>query len=84
MSLKITSITRVNPAPCQHFRITVDDNGTARSKEFDLTQLPDLLDQFDEFPGGVRGALVLAWAIDRRKRGASVAQLINVEIESVI
>lgn len=84
MSLKITSITRVNPAPCVHFEITVNDNGTIRSKIFDINQIDTLLDEFGDFPGGARGALLIAWAIDRRKRGATNAQLLNVEIESVI
>ncbi len=84
MSLIITSIKRVYAAPCQHFEITANNNGIVRSKLFYLDDLDAILDQFNDFPGGARGALLLAWIVDRRKRGASVAQLIDVEIESVI
>ena len=84
MSLKITSVVRVSPAPCNHFLVTVNDDGNVRSKVFSVEQMTELFTQFDEFPGGARGALVLAWIKDRRDRGASLAQLVNVEIESVI
>jgi len=84
MSLQITSITRQSTAPCNHFLITVNDNGTTRSKAFSLSELDTIFDRFESFPGGARGALLLAWAIDRRARGATNTQLLNVEIESVI
>ena len=84
MSLKITSVTRVSPAPCQHFEVTADNNGTIRSKVFSREELDAILDQFSDFPGGARGALLLAWIVDRRKRGATLAQLTDIEIESVI
>lgn len=84
MSLKITSITRVNPSPCMHFDITVDDNGVIRNKILSLDEFNKLLDTFTGFPGGARGALAMAWAVDRRARGATLAQLVNVEIESTI
>lgn len=84
MSLKITSAVRQGPAGCSHYLITANDNGTTRSKLFSVAQIQALLDSFDAFPGGRRGVLLLAWAQDRLDRGATLAQLVNVEIESVI
>jgi hypothetical protein len=81
MSLKITSIVRNGPAGCGHFNVTANDNGTVTTKQLTLPQIAAL---FSGFPGGNRGALLLAWAQDRLDRGATPAQLVNVEIESVI
>lgn len=84
MSLKITSAVRQGSVGCGHYLVTVNDNGTTRSKLFSIDQMNTLFSQFDDFPGGARGALILAWIKDRRDRGATLAQLVNVEIESVI
>jgi len=74
MSLRITNAVRINPAPCQHYRVTIDEDGVARTVNISLDELRRA---FDSFEYGPKGALVLAWARYRLSQGATVASLLN-------
>ena len=74
MSLSITNAVRINPAPCQHFRLTIDEDGVTRTMNISLD---DLRRAFDSFDYGPTAALVLAWARYRLSQGATLASLLN-------
>jgi len=74
MSLSITNAVRINPAPCQHFRLTIDEDGVARTVNISLDELKWAFENFDYGP---TAALVLAWARYRLSRGATLATLLN-------
>jgi len=77
MALKITSIERGLPAPCQHYRVTIDDAGVTRSATVTLN---DLRDRNEWAEHGPVAALVLLWARYKLEKGATVASLVNVVI----
>jgi len=74
MSLSITNAVRVNPAPCQHYRVTIDEDGVARTVNISLDELRAA---FESFEYGPKAALVLAWARYRLSQGATLASLLN-------
>jgi len=74
MSLSITNAVRINPAPCQHYRLRIDQDGVARTVN---VALDDLKRAFDDFEYGPTAALVLAWARYRLSQGATLASLLN-------
>ena len=74
MSLRITNVVRINPAPCQHFRITIDEDGVTRTVNMSLDELQRAFESFDYGP---TAALVLAWARYRLSQGATLASLLN-------
>ena len=74
MTLSITNAVRINPAPCQHFRLTIDEDGVARAVNISLDELRQAFDSFDYGP---TAALVLAWARYRLSQGATLASLLN-------
>ena len=75
MAITITGVTRVNPPPCQHWTITVNDNGVSRSA---VRNVADVRQMFEAFPGDFKEALVLAYILYRIDiTGESPSQLIN-------
>lgn len=75
MAITITAITRVNAPPCQHWNITVNDNGVTRSAE---RHVPQVRAMFEAFPGGFKEALVLAYILYRLDiSGETLAQIVN-------
>lgn len=74
MSLRITNAVRINPAPCQHYRVTIDQDGVTRTINI---ALDDLRAAFDDFEYGPTTALILAWARYRLSQGATLASLLN-------
>lgn len=79
MSLKIISVERVNPAPCAHWLVVVDDDGVKTERvihanEFEAMRAPD-------FPG-VRGDMAMQFVLDQHRKGAELKDLVDVEIES--
>ena len=74
MSLRITNAVRINPAPCQHYRVTIDEDGVTRTVNISLDELRQAFDSFDYGP---TAALVLAWARYRLSQGATLASLLN-------
>ena len=42
MAVTITSITRINPAPCGHFRLTADINGRTATRDVTLDSISDI------------------------------------------
>lgn len=77
MAIKITNIERINTAPCKHFRITVDEDGVSRTFQMSRGQMEE---SFETFPGKHKGALVLGWVRYRLEQGATLQDLLNVEI----
>lgn len=77
MSIKITDIQRLNPAPCTHWLVTVDEDGVSRTFRIS-TQ--DFQSAFEDFPGKHKGALVLGWVRYRLEQGATLQDLLNVVI----
>lgn len=74
MSLRITNAVRINPAPCQHYRVTIDEDGVSRSVNISLD---DLRQAFDGFEYGPKAVLVIAWARYRLSQGATLASLLG-------
>lgn len=74
MSLRITNAVRINPAPCQHYRVTIDEDGVERTANISLDELKQA---FDDFEYGPKAALVIAWARYRLSQGATLASLLN-------
>lgn len=75
MAVKIVAIRRLNPAPCQHFELTVNVDGTTRTV---VIHREDVLRQLNDFePGGYLGALVLAWLRYKLERGAKLEELVG-------
>lgn len=74
MALKLIAAQRVNPAPCRHFRLTVEEDGVERSFELNAD---DLRSTFEDFPGRHKGALILGWIRYRLEQGATLASLID-------
>ena len=78
MSLKITSATK-GAGACQHYTVTIDEDSVTRTVRLSVAELQDWLDTVvGEHPPGV--LLALAWASYKRKKGATLASLLNVEI----
>ena len=74
MALSITAITRVQPPPCQHFRVTIDEDGVTRTvwlHQEDVTQM------FRNAEHGPKGTLVLAWLRHKLAQGATLPSLVG-------
>lgn len=78
MSLKITNIQRVNPAPCDHYNVTVDVDGVSKVREIDLSQIKDAIQGQDKEEQ--IETLILSWAAYKLTHGSVPADLMNVEI----
>lgn len=89
MSLKITSIGWQNAhPPCNHLKITINDNGDVHDIPWSLTE-----DQILEMAQGIREylglpvgmeaeALCILWAtVMIKKRGFTAVQCTNVELD---
>jgi hypothetical protein len=80
MAVTVTSITKKSSGQCQHYVVVVDDNGTERSVE---TSLPEILNEFQEFQGGYKMALLLAWLrYQREVLGLTPAQMVGKTVVS--
>jgi hypothetical protein len=77
MSLRIRNAVRINPAPCQHYRLTIEEDGVSRTVEISFDELRQA---FEDFAYGPKAALVLAWARYRLSQGATLASLLDQEI----
>ena len=42
MAVSITSIARINPAPCRHFRITANVNGRTVTRDLSIDDLSNV------------------------------------------
>jgi len=82
MALKILSITRTSPAPCDHYEIIAEVDGATRTKIIQGANVAEALDDF-EF-GGYKGALVLAWMRYQLANGATKNDLLNVDIAPIV
>jgi hypothetical protein len=76
MALTITALQRRSPAPCQHFVLTIDDDGVSRAVEITA----ELIDQVEA--GNIadlpfRLVLVLLWMRWKRQHGATIASLVG-------
>ena len=74
MSLSITAITRVQPAPCQHFLVTIDEDGVSRTMALHRNAMVQL---FDDAEYGPKGTLVLTWLGYKLKQGATLPSLVG-------
>jgi hypothetical protein len=76
MALRITQASRGGPG-CDHYRITVTDDGTPRTFGFtwDAAQLRDRLEDLHPTV-----ALVLLWIRYKLSKGATPASLVGVDI----
>lgn len=74
MAIKIVSAVRLNPAPCKHYVVTIEDDGVRR--EF-RTSLPELREALEET---TKKDLVLGWIKYKVEKGATLSSLINVVI----
>ena len=78
MALKITNIQRVNPAPCDHYNVTVDVEGVSKVRQVQLQQIKDVIQGQDK--NEQIETLVLSWVAYRLTHGSVPADLLNVEI----
>ena len=84
MSVKITSIERINGPHCNHFFVTVNTDGvedTIRTSEDEMAALiVDLRDVKGDM--NVNSFMALIWAAWKvYKRGASKAFILNLDID---
>lgn len=80
MAISITNIERVNPNPCNHFRVTVNEDGTTRST---IISRDDLLAALDQFDGGYKRAILYGWiAYQVRQNNATINSLIGQTVVS--
>lgn len=77
MALSITSMSRVHPAPCDHWEITLDIDGNTVTK---IKTSAEILEELDDFPGGHRGALVAGWIRYQLENGATKNDLLGLDI----
>ena len=81
MALSFTSISRVHPSPCDHWDLEGNVDGATRNS---ILSSDEIMEALDDFPGGYRGALMLAWARYQIENGATKAQLIGVDIAPLV
>ena len=74
MALSIMAITRVRPAPCQHFLVTMDEDGVSRTV---LLHREDMARLFQDAEHGPKATLVLAWLRYKLAQGATLPSLIG-------
>ena len=79
MSITISNIERVNPAPCKHWRITLDRDGvqtvSVEMHESELTGALELDDVKSVFK---------AWAKYQRSKGITPQQMVGAAIFSKV
>jgi hypothetical protein len=81
MSLSYTSISKVHGSGCNHFELTGNVDGQTVTKQVHEDEIMSML---DDFPGGYRGALMLAWARYQLENGATKSRLIGVDIAPLV
>ena len=85
MTLKIDSITSVNPSPCEHFETeltTPDGTESVFLSDADLTELLTTIRQSVPSSVSVHAIVGVIWAAWKNKvRGETVAQLLNKDID---
>lgn len=74
MALSIMRIQRVSPPPCQHFVVTLDEDGSVRRLSLHRDDMDILLNSFEHGP---KAALILAWLQRRLSQGTPLESLIG-------
>jgi hypothetical protein len=75
MAITIQSATRVNAAPCQHWRIVINGDGVNHTVTLTLDQVEGML---DDLLINWKGMLALAWMrYQREVNGLTIAQMVG-------
>ena len=74
MSLSITSIQRIGPVPCQHFLVTINEDGESRTVFISRDDISSLLQNSEH---GFKVTLVLAWLRYKVAQGATPQSLVG-------
>lgn len=75
MAIRITAITPVGGAGCDHRTVTVNDEGTSRTFQTSLGEIDTMLDGLSV--NDQKKMLVYLWAKYRRSQGRAI---LNVDI----
>lgn len=80
MGLKITSLSRANASPCNHWHVTIQNDVAAQTVTVRGISMADLQnrDRYDDGPWWV--LLALLWLRARLAAGLTAASSLNVEI----